>query len=167
VRALRVLSFVVCIAVFGALGASALVRGPAASASATVTTSNFQLPLRARFSAFCLNGGAGEYVLTTGTLHISFQSVDDGAGGLHFRFLSNTQGAVGVGETTGTVYRSSTVAPSTTNLKAGETTTEVRVTRFSAPGPDNNFYLQIKFRVTINANGEPTVEIDEIKAGCP
>jgi hypothetical protein len=91
----------------------------------------------------CGNGGAGEGIRITGELRYDVQTTMDATGVYHFSVKSNTQGATGVGLTTGTFFRGLMIEH--INSKALDYLNEdVRTTdiiRFVAPGSGASFSL--------------------------
>jgi hypothetical protein len=127
----------------------------------------------------CLDSG-GAYVVVTGTERARFHVVVDGNGGWHvaaqFRLLDDTIGEVcdldpvtGDLVPTGQLYR---VARNSVGVEhaAGDglpyTWTNVTTTRFISAGSADNFITHRVHRVTINSNGEITVDFDRATAEC-
>jgi hypothetical protein len=138
------------------------------STRAEVTT-NGEIPISREVFIPCANGGLGELVFLSGYVHIQ-NRVTIGSHTLHFGFLSNPQGVVGQGQTTGDRYRGT-----------GDTEYEMNLTpvpsfpydftftsnfRIVGQGPGNNFLHHETYHVTINANGEVTTEMDRIMDEC-
>ena len=145
---------------------SAMVAGVSAAQAAVVTneiiTESFSV------SVPCANGGVGETISGDVQLHFLMTSTVNGnkvAGKFHFQ----PQGSTLVGETTGDVYRATGVTQGTFSgsLKNGQyTETFVNNFRMIGPGPGNNILVHETFHITINANGDVTVERESISDEC-
>jgi hypothetical protein len=137
------------------------------AAYAAVTTNDKQT---IAFSVFvpCANGGAGESVDGTITLHTLLTSTVNGnnvSGKFHFQ----PQGGDLVGSVTGDKYRPTGVTQDhfKGSLQNGQyTETFVNNFRIIGQGPGNNFLVHEVFHITINANGDVTVEHDKISEEC-
>jgi hypothetical protein len=135
---------------------SLAVAAQAGAAASTVTTI-VRTPIDGLMSASCANGGAGEDVAVSGTLHEVFHTTVDGAGGFHVRQQFNWQGVGGIGQVTGAKYRFTGGNVLELNMKAGSEQTLVNNFRVIGQGPDNNFVFHQTSHVTVNANGTVTV----------
>jgi hypothetical protein len=117
----------------------------------------------------CANGGVGELVSGDILLHVLFTSTvnrNTMSGKFHFQ---PTQGSTLVGETTGDVYRATGVTQGTFSgpmTNGRYTETFVNNFRIIGPGPGNNFLVHEVFHVTINANGETTIERESLSVDC-
>jgi hypothetical protein len=116
----------------------------------------------------CANGGAGEVVELTGTLHVLTTLTTTGnnvSAVIHFQ----QQGVSGVGLTTGDRYRATGVSSDhftgslVNNLF---TATLAESFQIIGQGPGNNFQYHGIFNLTINANDELTVLHDRISFQC-
>jgi hypothetical protein len=135
--------------------------------SATTTTSNIMVPISDAGDVPCANGGAGEEVLITGTLHILSHTTTDNRGGSHTKFHFQPQGITGVGQSTGDTYRATGVSQGTTNVVGlPSTDTYVNIFQMIGPGPGNNFMVHEVFHTTINANGEVTSVVANSRVEC-
>jgi hypothetical protein len=144
---------------------SLAVAAQAGAAASTVTTSQ-SFPINVFVFVSCANGGAGEDVVLSGTLHDLFHTTSDGAGGFHVTTHDNPQGVSGVGQVTGAKYQGTGVTRSEFNLKAGQESTFVNNFRIIGQGPDNNFLVHDNFHVTVNANGTVTASHDNFQIEC-
>jgi hypothetical protein len=106
----------------------------------------------------CADGGAGELVEFEGNLHVLIAETADNKGGFHVKMHFQPQGLSGVGLSTGDSYQATGVTQDHLNLKAGVTYTYVNNFRMIGQGPGNNFLVHDTYHVTVNANGELTVE---------
>jgi hypothetical protein len=134
--------------------------------SAVAQTQNSTFDIDQLFFVPCANGGLGEDVELTGTIHDLFHVTADGRGGFHVKLHDSPQGVIGTGLTTGARYHGTGVTQSHFNLKVGEQSTDINNFRIIGPGPGNNFLLHENFHVTINANGVVTAGHDNFSVQC-
>ena len=113
----------------------------------------------------CINGGAGETLLVSGTLHRFVSVRTDAAGGFHVTLHANLAGASAVGATTGTEYRVTDTAGGfgdrlNASFPAGSpfprSYTENADVRIISTGSSDNLLVRATWQQTINANGEVT-----------
>ena len=116
----------------------------------------------------CANGGVGEVVELSGTLHTLITANINGnnvSGKFHFQ----PQGLSGTGETTGATYQGTGVTQQTFtgSLRNGQTSFNF-LNNFRIIGQDsgNNFLLQENLRFTIYADGTMTVSHDNFSIDC-
>jgi hypothetical protein len=114
----------------------------------------------------CANGGAGEEVALSGTLHDLFHITFDGSGGFHLKFHDNPQGLSGTGLTTGDKYQATGVTQSQFTGKVGSEETFINNFRIIGQGTGNNFLLHENYHVTVNANGTLTAFVDNFRLEC-
>jgi hypothetical protein len=153
----------VCVA---AVTLGALIAAAQTGASATPFTQSTRFPIDIFVFVPCANGGAGEDIELSGTLHDLFHVASDGAGGFHVRTLDNPQGVSGTGLTTGVKYQGTGVTQDQFNAKAGFEETFVNNFRIIGQGPGNNLLVHDNFHVTLNANGEITASHDNFSVTC-
>ncbi len=116
----------------------------------------------------CANGGIGETISGDVQLHVLITSTvnrNRASGKFHFQ----PQGSTLVGETTGDVYRATGVTQGSFSgsLANGQySETFVNNFRMIGPGPGNNYLVHETFHITINANGDVTVERERISVEC-
>jgi hypothetical protein len=122
--------------------------------AATSTT----IPLDGVRSADC----TGEDVELSGTFHLVSQLQSDGSEVGHINF----QGVSGVGLTSGTKYRASSVDSFRLAAPFPSDITSVRSLRLISPGPEDNLLVMFLFHITVNANGETTAEIEDVNIKC-
>jgi len=145
---------------------------PAAAATerpslrATPLTQSSFFPIDLPVFVPCANGGAGEEVALTGTIHDLFHIASDGRGGFHVKTHDNPQGVVGTGLSTGAKYQGTGVTQSQFHLKVGEQITEINNFRIIGQGPGNNATVHNNFHVTVNANGVVTSSHDHFTVQC-
>lgn len=151
------------------LVATLAVAGLAAGvAAAGVTTNVVNQTQVVREFVPCANGGAGEWVSGTADVHLLFTAtVTDNtvSGTLH----GNPHGTDLVGETTGDVYQGTGVTRESFSgsLQNGQyTLTFVNSFHLIGPGSGNNLLAQEVEHVTINANGDVTVDFDNLTEEC-
>ena len=147
---------------------AASVAGRPNLAAVAITTNN-QVPFAQVAFVPCANGGAGELVLVSGTLHIQQHTTFNGNNAnikVHFQ----PQGATGVGLTTGDTYRSNGVTQEQDKiaLASGSATefTFINNFRLVGPGPNNNLEVHQTVHVTVNANGDITSTVNDTSIEC-
>jgi hypothetical protein len=122
--------------------------------AATSTT----IPVEAIRSGDC----TGEDVLLSGRIHLVSHLQSDGSVVGHF----NYQGVSGVGLTSGTTYRASTVdnfrltEPFPTDINS------VRSFHLISRGSEDDLLVFALFHITVDANGNITAEIDDLYMKC-
>jgi hypothetical protein len=151
-----------------ALMLSPVVRTAPAEAKATTVTTNEKIPLDMPVFVPCANGGVGEVVWLSGTLHLLSHATDDGSGGFHVSIHSQPQGVSGVGLDTGDKYQGTGVTREDRNAKPPfpSESTYVNNFRIIGQGPGNNLLIHENVHMTVSANGEVTAEVDNFKAEC-
>lgn len=128
-------------------------------ADAQASTFNEIIPFDLTVFNPCAEGGVGEFVHLTGSLHV----VSHGAGNdnhLTIRERTQAQGLSGVGLTTGDLYHESGMTQITATFQLdgeGEQSTLINRIRLVGQGPGNNFTFQEHGHATFNGNGELTV----------
>ena len=131
--------------------------------------SSMRVPFAQSFPVPCANGGAGEDVLVSGTLHIVSNFNIDNSGGVHGKIHFQPQEATGLGLITGDTYQATGVTQQTMNVNAGGlpfTATFVNNFRLIAPGPGNNLQVHQTIHTTINENGVLTADVDNSSVEC-
>jgi hypothetical protein len=154
---------------FRVLLATLVVAGVAASvASAGVTQNDVNQTIPWSDFIPCANGGAGEAVSGTIDLHILMTTTVNGnnvSGKYHFQ----PQGSNLVGAVTGDTYQATGVTQGTfkSSLQNGQfTETDVNNYRLIGHGPGNNLVIHEISHITVNANGDVTVEFDTPSVDC-
>jgi hypothetical protein len=145
-----------------------LAGAAAARAQAITVTTNEQIPFSLIDFVPCANGGAGEEVLVTGTLHVLTHVTIDARGGLHVKLHVQPQGASGIGLTTGDTYRGTGVTQEHFNFNAsgGFTDTFINNFRLIGQGPGNNLLVHQTIHVTVTPNGDVTSEVENTSVEC-
>ena len=138
--------------------------GVARQAAAVASHGSFKEP----FSAVVINPCVPEEVVLTGSLHTSFSTVFDAAGGVHFKISTTPQGVSGTGAVTGAKYQASGSENTSSMLLSGGTITETFTNTFNLTAQGNvpNFKLKITQHLTINANGEVSAVVDHTETSC-
>lgn len=149
---------------------SMLVLPSVVSASAINTTINLQVPFNQTVLVPCANGGAGELVDISGTLHILLHITISNSGRITVKEHFQPQGVSGIGQTTGDTYRATGVTQQTTTLDDNDGApfefTFVNNFRIIGQGPGNNLLVHQTIHLTINANGEITAFQSNISSEC-
>lgn len=154
------------IATLLAAAAVALAGAAAAGAQATTVTTNEQIPIAISVFVPCANGGVGELVELSGTLHVLTHVTIDDQGGLHVKQHFQPRGVSGTGLTSGDTYHGTGVTQSTFNATAGFEETSINNFRVIGQGPDNNFLVHSTFHVTVTPNGDVTSTVGNFSAEC-
>ena len=154
---------------------SALTLGIASPASAAASVQIFKgsaeisnAPAVLPLQGSCVNGGSGEVILISGTVHFVAVETTDDAGGRHFALEQNFSNVTGVGTASGDAYRvTDTVGLQGPGREAlyvppgsalPRTETVHSDIRFISMGSGDNLLAQISSHLTINANGDVTVD---------
>lgn len=127
---------------------------------------NFTEPINQTVFVTCAARGAGESVTLVGPLHVVVTLTSSGPDRGSFTTLVHPQQVTGIGTTTGTLYRALGMTRwSGHQGSAAEypsTFTFIDNFRIVGPGTGNDLYSRARYRLTINANGEVSVEFDKI-----
>ena len=145
---------------------AALVQAAPAAAQADGYTTSAKEPISLWVYVSCANGGAGEVVMLSGTLHTVFHVTYDGAGGFHYTSHFNPQGVTGVGLTTGARYQGTGVTQYQGTSKVGYETTYVDNFRVIGQGPGNNFMVHENAHIRAAADGTITSYHDNFSTEC-
>ena len=145
------------ISTFGGLAITLAFFHPAGAASDLGATSRRETFVFER-SAEC----TGEMVLISGTIHFVSQTQADGSVMGHF----NYQKVTGLGLTSGTLYRVSAVDHVRLSAPFPSSINSVQSFHLISLGSDSNLLVTILFHITVNANGEVTVTLDDSHAQC-
>jgi hypothetical protein len=127
---------------------------PASALGATST----DLPLYFLRSADC----TGEIVEISGTIHMLNQIQADGSVMGHFNYLNVS----GVGLTSGNTYQANAVDHVRLSAPFPSSITSVRSFLLISRGSSSNLLVTILYHVTVNANGEVTISIDDLNTQC-
>ena len=159
--ALPALSFAACGAPTGPIAPTAAPRASAA------LTNNFQDHIDFSFTITNPCGPAGEVIDVTGRTHIGSQfTVNDN--GIELHSVQNAEGLHGIGETTGLRYEFILVEHSGFRQEADAASNDASMETFKvvSQGSTDNFVAFTNMHVTLNANGEPTAEVDVFRLEC-
>jgi hypothetical protein len=140
--------------------------GVFSTATLAEVITNDRIPFTISVFVPCANGGAGEIVDLSGTLHVVFHVTVDSDSGFHSKSHSQPQGVTGIGQITGAKYQATGVTQDQFNGKVGSEFTYVNNFRIIGQGPGNNFLVHQNVHVTVNANGEVTANVDNFRAEC-
>lgn len=147
------------------LAPTAAAAGAARADAAFTDTQVQDVPFNSLEFVPCANGGAGEVVQLSGTLHV-VDHVTATSNGFHIQHHENPQGVTGTGLTTGDSYQATGAVTFHANLAAGEAASLTRSFRVIGQGPASNFTVHENDHLTVNANGEVTVDRDDISIEC-
>ena len=141
--------------------------GVALSQALAITTNDF-VPFAQITFVPCANGGAGEPVLISGTLHIQQHiTINDNRVSLKTHF--QPQGATGVGLVTGDSYQATGVTQEHDSLpiiNGAANFTFVNNFKIIGEGSDNNLLIHQTVHVTVDANGVVTTVVDNLSVEC-
>jgi hypothetical protein len=104
----------------------------------------------------------GEEVELSGTIHLVSQTQRDGSEVGHF----NWQNVSGVGLTSGTTYRASTVDTFRLEAPFPSDIHSVRSLHLIGQGAEDNLLVKFLFHITVDANGEIRASIDDVSTQC-
>jgi hypothetical protein len=113
------------------------------------------------------NPCTGETVILTGEVLVILHQTEDAAGGFHEKFTLVPRGVTGTGAS-GTQYRAVGAHSDAFNTGPGRATTFTLTVTFNviSKGGTGNFLSTATVHFTVNANGDPTAEVVEIRAEC-
>jgi hypothetical protein len=140
----------------------------AVSAQATAITTNDFVPFAQINFVPCANGGAGELVRISGTLHIQ-QHITINGNRANIKSHFQPQGAGGTGLTTGDTYNATGVTQEQDSIPLTNGAAEftfINNFRLIGQGPDNNLLVHQTIHVTINANGDVTSTVTDTSIEC-
>jgi hypothetical protein len=119
-----------------------------------------------------LNECNGELVAVEGAIHMEDHSTISANGGMHFQFTTNLAGVKGIAMGSGARYVESDTDTGSSNISSDfvpfETThVETRIlTRLAEDGTPDDFRYYLRFHMTVNANGVPTVDRTDSRMEC-
>lgn len=138
--------------------------GPA-QAKANVITSNHVEEVWLFYYVPCAAGGAGDYVLLSGWLHMQFIIVLDGRGGFHEEFHYQTMGLSGTGSN-GDTYHVTDSSHSTYNGRVGYEDTIINTLRVIGKGSASDFLVQYSTHMTVHPDGTVSADVFNYKYEC-
>jgi hypothetical protein len=148
------------------LAAAATVALMTANLAQAAVSSNGSVPLATSTFVPCANGGAGEVVNLTGSLHILSTITIDSAGGIHGTLLFNPQNVSGVGSVSGAGYRGTGETVSTFSGNVGVASTLVNNFRLVGFGGAPSLQVHENVVLVVNANGTLTASVDHLSVTC-
>ena len=137
------------------------------SAKAEVT-SNTVMAINMSVFAPCANGGEGEDIALSGEVHI-LTTLTINKNVISVKSHYQPQGISGVGLTSGDRYQATGATNDHFSDQIGGghyEETMVNNYRLIGPGPDNNYLVHEKMHMTINQNGEVTVDVLDMAVDC-
>jgi len=147
-KKLLVLSGLVAVLSFAVVSSSS-------GAPASSFTANSFFPIELTVFVPCANGGLGEDVELSGTIHDLFHvTVNDNT--VHVKTHDQPQGVTGTGLVTGDKYTAA----------VGQEETFINNFRIIGQGNGNNFLVHENFHITVNANGTITSFHDNFTVDC-
>ena len=157
-KKLLVLSGLVAVLSFAVVSSSS-------GAPASSFTANSFFPIELTVFVPCANGGLGEDVELSGTIHDLFHvTVNDNT--VHVKTHDQPQGVTGTGLVTGDKYQGTGVSQDEFTAAVGQEETFINNFRIIGQGPGNNFLVHENFHITINANGTVTAFHDNFTVDC-
>ena len=116
----------------------------------------------------CINGGAGEDVVVSGTAKNTWTEFLDGNGGYHYRSGFQTLEYGAVGQVTGDIYQG-VGGKERQNVNIGFTGFPVSANftaNYNFHGPHNNFRETVRSMIVLNANEELQVNRLTVSIDC-
>ena len=135
---------------------------------AAEVTENDKIPVEIDLDIPCANGGAGELVSLTGNLHVlTTYSINGNV--IRGRFHDQPEDSKGFGSVTGDRYEATGVSQGQfkASLQNGQAIVSfINNFRIIGQGTGNNFLVHQNVHMTINANGDLTTIVDQVRADC-
>jgi hypothetical protein len=116
----------------------------------------------------CINGGAGEDVVVSGTAKNTWTEFLDGNEGYHYRSSFQTLEYGAIGQVTGDIYQG-VGGKERQNVNVGFTGFPVSANftaNYNFHGPHNNFRETVRSMIVLNANGELKVNFQTVSIDC-
>jgi hypothetical protein len=143
-------------------------RTPSEKAAAFQLTENVSVPIDLLAFIPCANGGIGEDVQFSGSLHSLFH-ITINENRVTVKTHNQPEGLKGIGAITGDTYNATGVTQDTQNgsfINGSFTYTYINNFKLIGPGTDNNYLVHENYTVTINANGTVVMEMDNYNVEC-
>jgi hypothetical protein len=133
---------------------------------ATTFTSNEKQPVDEMIFVPCADGGTGENVHLTGTIHILIHTTVN-KNNFTTKYHFQPQGLSGTGETTGNKYEGSGVTQEEIkgSFKNGKSI-DTYINNFNIVSHGTNYRIHVNTHITVNANGETTATVDNFTSDC-
>jgi hypothetical protein len=135
--------------------ASLFLQTSAASALGATST---DMPLYFLRSADC----TGEIVEISGTLHMVNEIQADGSVIGHFNYMNVS----GMGLTSGNIYQTNAVDHFRLSAPFPSSIASMRSFLLISRGASSNLLVTVLYHITVNANGEVTISIDDLNTQC-
>jgi hypothetical protein len=133
---------------------------------ATTFTSNEKQPVDEIVFVPCANGGAGENVHLTGTIHILIHTTVNKTN-FTTKYHFQPQGLSGTGEITEFKYRGSGVTQEEIKGSlANEKFIDTYINNFKIVSHGVNYKIHDNMHIIVNANGETTATVDNFSSDC-
>lgn len=139
---------------------------PAFAAVAGGVETNVVVPLDLSTFIPCANGGSGEVVTLTGTLHVLYNVTTDNQGGVHVKSHFQPQQVSGVGSITGDRYQGTGATQEMYTTRVGSTHTYVNVFRVIGQGPGNDYRVFELTHTTVHPDGRVSANVDQSRVDC-
>lgn len=140
-----------------------------ARAERLITRQNITAPLNYQLYAPCINHGAGEYLLLTGTAHLVLQQSVDPLDFNSFQTVLNInyQNASAVSSLTGMRYRITQNTHEQYKTIGKPTVLHLRDTMVVVgPGPENIYRIHYDLTLVVNANGVYVIDRNDYTINC-
>lgn len=139
---------------------------PAASRLASeVVEQSIRVPVGTIGFVACAAGGAGEFVLISGDLHVKV-SMTSNNNAFHFRTHFQPMGVVGLGLITGDRYHAVGVTRSSDSVSGAATATYVNNFRLISEGSGGNLQVHSNVHLSFDANGILRAEVSHNTVSC-
>ena len=143
-------------------------KSPLKNGPSNVMTNNSMIETSFTLFVPCANGGLGEEVSFSGTLHFLFHITVNG-NRVTIKTHFQPQGIKGTGVITGDEFKANGVTQDTQtgSLNNGSFSYNyINVVKLIGPGPGNNLSVRQTLKVTVNANGTVVVEQETNYVDC-
>ena len=151
------------------VAASAILVPSSVQAEATTTSRVFSYPVDFTTFVNCVNGGAGEWIVLSGSVQFVAVSTTDANGAQHLQELTIQQGISGAGLTTGDLYRTVGAHRSGFNAAYGGSPGErdvINSYHLIRVGGGAVLAVHETTHVTWNANGELSANVENFSIVC-
>jgi hypothetical protein len=119
------------------------------------------------FAVTLVNTCNGEPVAITGTLTTMVQVTVSESGNFHNSIHTVSKGSgSSLAPLSDTKYTYSEEFYSGLNVSGTTTTTQILNHRLNAAGSTDNFFMNVRYHLTVTPNGAPTAMVDRFESGC-